>query len=154
MPVVSKTDLTMADYTTSVRNRQHRSGAGLPEAIVHPKLEQLQRRDEAKLALLRHVEVIYEGNEVLASGWPKHALQCNRSSAQRHIWMVAGSQVCNWQANSQLHSASSMSPVQVFWLDKLSALTVAKVGQRLPRDIANGHDDRVQHATDLCRQQT
>ena len=47
---------------------------GIPEAVVHPELEQLQRGDEAKLALLWHVQVVDEGNEVLASSWAKDTL--------------------------------------------------------------------------------
>ncbi|KAA6421358.1 MAG: hypothetical protein FRX49_08635 [Trebouxia sp. A1-2] len=39
----------------------------IPEAVVHPQLQQLKGWDEAKLALLRHVEVINEGYQVLAS---------------------------------------------------------------------------------------
>ncbi len=49
----------------------------VPEAVVHPQLQQLKGWDEAKLALLRHVEVINEGYQVLASRWPKHTLQCS-----------------------------------------------------------------------------
>ena len=49
--------------------------SSIPEAIINPELEQLQGRDEAKLALLWHVQVINEGNEVLPTSWPKDALQ-------------------------------------------------------------------------------
>ena len=46
----------------------------LPEAIVNPQLEQLQGRDETKFTLLWHVEIIYKGNQLLASSWAKHSL--------------------------------------------------------------------------------
>lgn len=46
----------------------------LPEAIVNPQLQQLQGRDETKLALLWHVEIIYKGDQLLASSWAKHSL--------------------------------------------------------------------------------
>ncbi len=49
----------------------------IPEAVVHPQLQQLKGWDEAKLALLRHIEVINEGYQVLASRWAKHTLQCS-----------------------------------------------------------------------------
>lgn len=46
----------------------------LPEAMIDPQLEKLQWRDEAKFALLRHVEVIYKGNQLLATSRAKHSL--------------------------------------------------------------------------------
>ena len=46
----------------------------LPEAIVNPQLEQLQGRDETKLALLWHVKIIYKSDQLLASSWAKHSL--------------------------------------------------------------------------------
>lgn len=75
------------DMTGSVLKWRYRGWgtdvqARLPEAIVHPQLQQLQGRDEAKLALLWHVEVIYEGNKLLASSWAKHTLHTLTRLAQ------------------------------------------------------------------------
>jgi hypothetical protein len=33
-----------------------------PKAVVHPKFEQLQRRDESKFGLLGHVQIVNEGD--------------------------------------------------------------------------------------------
>lgn len=63
---------------------------GIPEAVVHPELQQLQRGDEAKFALLWHVQVVNEGNKVLASGWPKYTLHTSNWFAD-----IASSNMCS-----------------------------------------------------------
>mmetsp|Transcript_6177 Transcript_6177/g.22107 ORF Transcript_6177/g.22107 Transcript_6177/m.22107 type:complete len:215 (+) Transcript_6177:256-900(+) len=39
----------------------------VPEPVVNPKLQQLKGRDEPELALLGHVQIVNEGDKVLAS---------------------------------------------------------------------------------------
>ena len=49
--------------------------AVVPEAVVEPELDELERRLRAELVLRRHVEVVHEADHLLAAHRHVHALR-------------------------------------------------------------------------------
>ena len=58
---------------------------GIPESVMRPVLQKLQRWDEPKCCPLRHVEIINEGNQPLATNGGQNSLQ-NPSKVRMSIF--------------------------------------------------------------------
>ena len=80
-----------------MRSVSARNETSLPEAIVNPELQQLQWRDETEFTLLWHVEIIYEGNQVLASRWAKDALHAFGLLTRKR---TASNRLRTWESNA------------------------------------------------------